>query len=421
MPYYISGVTADYNSLIARTPEEFHAKNGVDVLTGHRVLEIDAAGRRVKVADLEGGREFWSEYTRLLISTGASAFVPPVDGVSLEGCFLLRKLADSIAIKAFLEKKNPSRAVIIGAGPIGMEMCESFRLAGLEVSVVEMAGEVMPLMDPDMAAILREKLEKMDVTCLPGRRLEAIEGDAGGGVRGVVTSSGSIECDIVLLGIGIRPVTDIASAAGVELGVKGAIKVDRLMRTNVPDIYAAGDCATTTNTITGRQTWIPLGSTSRKQGRLVADNMFGAALEFPGVQGTSIVKCFDLTIGRTGLNELEARDAGFDPVEVSVETGSLNGYFPGGGNMRLKLLADRSGGRLLGAQVVGELASNAEKRLDVISVAIGAGMTADELQYLDLAYAPPYSAAVDVPIIAGNLMAGKLQGKLCSCGPEGLE
>jgi NADPH-dependent 2,4-dienoyl-CoA reductase/sulfur reductase-like enzyme len=420
MPYYISGVTADYRGLVARTPEEFRSKNGVDVLTGHRVLEIDAAGRRVKVADLEGGRSFWSDYTRLLISTGASAFVPPVDGVNLAGCFLLRKLADSIAIRTFLEERNPSRAVIIGAGPIGMEMCESFRLAGLEVSVVEMAEEVMPLMDPDVASILRVKLEKMDVTCLPGQRLEAIEGDAGG-VRGVVTSSGRIECDIVLLGIGIRPVTNIASAAGVELGVKGAIKVDRLMRTNVPDIYAAGDCATTTNTITGRQAWMPLGSTSRKQGRLVADNMFGAALEFPGVQGTSIVKCFDLTIGRTGLNETEARDAGFDPVEVSMETGSLNSYFPGGGNMRLKLLADRSGGRLLGAQVVGDLASTAEKRLDVIAVAIGARMTACDLQYLDLAYAPPYSAAVDAPIIAGNLMAGKLLGKPCSCGPEGLE
>lgn len=421
MPYYISGVTADHNSLIARTPEEFRLKNNVDVLTRHRVTEIDPDGRRVKVADLDGARESWAEYTVLLVTTGASAFVPPVEGVGLDGCFLLRKLADSIAIKNYILEKSPVKAVVIGAGPIGMEMCESFRSVGLEVSVVEMADQVMPMLDSDMGAAVREKLEAEGVKCLTGTRLEGIDTGRDGAVRAVATSSGELECDLVLLGIGIRPVTDIAAAAGVELGVKGAIKVDPHLRTSVPGIFAAGDCATTRNSVTGQQTWIPLGSTSRKQGRLAADNMFGAGLEFPGVQGTSIVRCFDLTVGRTGLNEAEALAAGFEPVTVKMEAESLHEYFPGGGLVRLKLLADRSTGRLLGAQVVGDLASIAEKRLDILAMAVGCAMTADELQYADLAYAPPYSTAIDIPIIAGNLMTGELRGKLCSCSPEGLE
>jgi CoA-dependent NAD(P)H sulfur oxidoreductase len=414
-------VTADYNSLIARTPEEFRRKNSVDVLTRHRVTRIDPDARRVMVADVGGGGESWMDYTVLLLATGASAFVPPVEGIRLDGCFLLRKLADSIAIKDFLASKRPARAVVVGAGPIGMEMCESFRSLGLEVSIIEMADQVMPLIDADMAATVRERLESEGVKCLTGTRLEAIAGDAGGEARAVVTSAGELECDLVLVGIGVRPVTDIAQEAGVELGARGAIRVDRRMRTNVPGIFAAGDCATTTNSITGEETWLPLGSTSRKQGRLAADNMFGAELEFPGVLGTSVVRCFDLTIGKTGLNEKEAVLAGFEPEAVRMEAESLHEYFPGGGLVRLKLVADRPTGRLLGAQVVGDLASVAEKRLDVLAMAVGSGMTAEELQYADLSYAPPYSTAIDVPIIAANLMTGKLQGKHCSCSPEGLE
>jgi NADPH-dependent 2,4-dienoyl-CoA reductase/sulfur reductase-like enzyme len=310
---------------------------------------------------------------------------------------------------------------VVGAGPIGMEMCESFRSVGLEVSVVEMAHQVMPFMDSDLAAKVQSRLEQEGVNCLLGQGLEGLEGDAAGYVRRVVTSGGDLECDIVLLGIGVRPVAGVAEAAGVELGARGAIRVDRQMRTSVPGVYAAGDCATTTNTLTGEETWLPLGSTSRKQGRLAADNMFGGRLEFGGVQGSSIVKCFDLTIGRTGANESEARAGGFDPVVVTMEAENLHEYFPGRGSMAIKLWADRAGGRLVGAQLVGELASAADKRLDILAVAIAAGMTAGDLQYLDLAYAPPYSTAVDVPIVAGNLMVGKIEGKTCSCGPYGLE
>ena len=421
MPYYISGVTADYQNLIARTPEEFRVKNGIEVLTKHRVVEIEPERERVKVVDLVSGHEFYDDYTKLLIATGARAFIPPIEGTDLDGCFVLRKLDDSIRIKSFLKEKKPRTSLVVGAGPIGLEMCESFRAIGLQVAVLEMANQVMPLIEPDLAAKVQARLEQQGVNCLLGQKLEAIEGDSAGSIRRVATSGGELECDIVLLGIGVRPATEMAAAGGVELGIKGAIKVDPHMRTNLNDVYAAGDCATTTNTVNGRETWLPLGSTSRKQGRLAADNMFGGDIEFPGVQGTSVVKCFDLTVGRTGLNEIEARDAGFDPVVLSIEAESLHEYYPGGGAITLKLFADRVGGRLLGAQMVGEISSIAEKRLDILSVALGAGMTVEDLRYLDLAYAPPYSTAIDLPLIAGNVITGKIRGKSCRCDPEGLE
>jgi len=421
MPYFISGVTADHNSLISRKVEEFRSLNGVDVFTRHRVDEVDAVNMRVKVVDLDSGGESWADYTRLLLATGASAVIPPLEGTDLPGVFPLRKLEDSLSIKEFLKSNRPRRAVIVGAGPIGMEMSESFRTVGLEVSVVEMADQVMPYMDGDLAARVQAQIEKEGVNCLLGQRVEAFEAGPDGALGKVITSGGELEADLALLAIGVKPVTDLATAAGVELGVKGAIRVDGHMRTSVPGIYAAGDCATTRNVLTGREAWVPLGSTSRKQGRLVADNMFGGDAEFPGVQGTAVVKAFDLTVGRTGLSGSEAVEAGFEPVEISMEAESLHAYYPGRGVMDLKLVADLPTGRLLGAQVVGEMSSVAEKRLDIFVVAIRAGLTADESQYLDLAYAPPYSTAVDVPVIAANLMVGKIGGKACSCNGEGLE
>lgn len=421
MPYFISGVTADHQNLVARQPSEFKVQNDVDLLTRHHVLSIDAANHTVRVADLDGGREFDEPWSRLLISTGARAFIPPLDGTALEGVFTLRRLADSVRIKEYLASERTARVVIAGAGPIGLEMCESFRILGLDVTLVEMADQVAPMMDADMAAHVQSRLEDNGVRCVLGQGLTAIEGDNSGRVRRAVLGATSIDADLVLIGIGVRPVTDLAARVGIELGAKGAIRVDSRMRTSAEDIYAAGDCATTVNAVTGQETWIPLGSTSRKQGRVAADNMFGGDVEFRGVQGTGVVKCFDLTVGRTGLSELEAQAAGFDPVSIDMEAESLHEYYPDRGTMFLKLVADRPTERLLGAQVVGELRSVAEKRLDILSVAIAGSMTADDLQYLDLAYAPPYSTATDASIIAGNVLSGKIRGRGCSCNEFGLE
>ncbi len=414
-------MTADHRELIARTPEEFREKNGITVLTGHRVTSIDAGGATVEVEDLSSGRRFTDGYTRLLISTGAFAFVPPIEGAGLEGCFTLRRLEDGLSIKRFIKERGPARAVVIGAGPIGVEMCEAFRILGLDVTVVELADRVLPFMDPDMAAKVQGELEREGVRCMLGTRLESFEGGTDGRVRRVATSGGELDCDIAVLGIGIKPSSELAERAGAAIGARGAIKVDSTLATTLPAVYAAGDCATTTDRVTGAETWVPLGSTSRKQGRAAAANMFGARQEYPGVVGTALVKCFDLTVGRTGLDEEEARQAGFEPESISIEAESLHDYFPGGGKMDIKLVADRAGGRLLGAQVLGELAAVPERRLDVFAVAITERLSAEELQYLDLAYAPPYSTAIDPAIIAGNIICSKIHGKECACGPHGLE
>ena len=420
MPYFIGGVTADHHNLVARTPAEFKSMNDIDVLTRHEVLSIQAEDHTVTVRDLSSGREFEVPYTRLLLTTGADAVVPPVEGAGLEGVFTLRRLEDSVRIKEFISGHRPRRSVIVGGGPIGMEMCEALAALGLEVTVVEAAGQVMPYLSPEMASKVQARIEAEGVSCVLGQKVEGIEADGRGGLRGVATAAGDIAADLVLMAVGVRPSTRLASDAGVELGVKGAVKVDGRMRTSVEDIFAAGDCATTSDTITGLETWVPLGSTSRKQGRVAADSMFGGSSEFLGVQGTSVVKCFDLTIGRTGLDQKQATDAGFLPAVVEIEADSLHEYYPGRDSMSLKLLADGESGRLLGAEIVGRVRSIAEKRLDILAVAIGVGMTADDLQYVDLAYAPPYSTAVDVPIIAANVMTAKIRGSGCGCDTHGL-
>ncbi len=421
MPYFISGVTAEHTDLIARQPSEFKTLNDIDVRIRHRVVEIDAVNHTVRVEDVIESRKSEVPYTRLLIATGAQAIVPGVDGTGLSGVFTLRKLDDSVRIRQFIMHRRPRRTVVVGAGPVGLEMCESFRSLGMEVTLLEMGRQVMPLLDEDISARVQVHLETMGVECVLGNALRGIEGDADGYVRGVLLESGGIECDLVLLGIGVRPSADLAVSAGAELGVRGAVRVDRRMRTSAEDVFAAGDCATTTHSITGGETWIPMGSTSRKQGRVAAENMSGGDAEFPGVLGTAVVKCFDMTLGRTGLSAGEARDAGFDPVTVDVEAETLHSYYPGRGKMLLRLTADGAGGRLLGAQVAGSLRAAVDKRLDVLAMAIGAGMSSEDLQYADLAYAPPYSTVVDVPGIAGNVMSSKLRGEVCRCDLSGLE
>jgi NADPH-dependent 2,4-dienoyl-CoA reductase/sulfur reductase-like enzyme len=423
LPYFLGGVTtgSSPDDLVVRTPEEFRSRNDIEVLTRHRVEEIDTGGRRAFVRDLDSDRSFEQEYTVLLIATGASPFVPTLEGKNLEGAFVLRTLEDAIRIKRFLESARPRKAVIAGAGPIGMEMCESFRAMNMDVTLVEMAEQVMPSLDPELAEVISGRLQSEGVRLALGERLESIEGNSGDRVTGVVTSGGRYEADLCLISLGIRPNTDLAGSMGVELGSGGAVKIDGFMRTSVEGVFAAGDCAVTRNLLTGGDDWFPLGSTARKHGRLAADNMLGSSEEFPGVLGTSIVKSFDLTMGRTGLDREQARDAGFDPESVIITSKTVPAYYPGGGTVHLKVVVDRGSGRVLGGQVTGDLSGGADRRLDHVAVAITGGLSVESLQYLDLAYAPPYSQPMDMPLIAGNVLSRKLKGMPCACDGEGLE
>lgn len=336
--------------------------------------------------------------------------MPSLAGIDAQGVLVLRTLADGMALKERLASLSPRRVAIVGAGAVGLEMCEALQALGLEVTLVEMAGQVMPQLAPELAAGVSEHLASMGVSLHTATRVLEIS-SAGGRVTGLITDSGEIPAEVVLLSIGIRPEVSLAQEAGLPLGAGGAIRVDEHMRTGREDIFAAGDCTATTHRVSGEEVWMPLGSVSRKQGRVAGSNAASLAEVFPGVLGTFILKCFDLVIGGTGLGEEAALRAGFAPVVSTIEGRTIPTYYPGGGSMRARLVADGKSGRLLGAQVVGELAAAVDKRLDIFSVAIQAELTAHDLEALDLAYAPPFSDAVDLPITAGSLLLHEMEDR----------
>ncbi len=410
-------MTADWHSLIARTPEEFASKNNILVKVRHTVTEIDAANKQVTVEDMDGGRTFSDHYDSLIVATGASPFIPPLPGRDLLGVFVLRSMTDALAIKEYLDRHHPKRATIVGAGSIGLEMCEAFARLGMEVDLVEKASQVMPIFDTDISESIETYLEENGITCHTGQGVLGTEGKDGK-VGMVETEAHRLRTDLVLLCIGVKPATELAKASGIELGVAGGIRADDSMRTNLPDVFAAGDCITTRNLVTGQEAWVPLGDHARKQGRVAGGNVFGGRGTFRGVQGTIIVKSFDLTIGKTGLSGAEAEQAGFEPVTVTLTHDAKPEYYPGYAQLTAKVTADKKTGRLLGAQVVGPLDAVVDKRLDVLSVCLKAGFTVKDIEELDLSYAPPYSHAIDMPITAANLLAGKMGGDVCACDPD---
>ncbi len=420
LPYFIGGHSPDWRKLLARLPQEFETRQNIRVFLRHRVNDILPEEKVLAVADLEGVSEARVAYDKLVIATGASPSVPPLPGRELKGVFVLRSLTHALEMKSFLDLHAPRRAVIVGGGAIGLEMCEALRRLGMEVHLVELADHVLPPLDADLAAGLGEHLEANGVHLHLGERVEGVEG-RNGAVAEVAIGRGGLEADMVLLSTGIRPVSGLAERAGIELGAKGAIRVDEGMRTSLPDVLACGDCATTRHLVSGIETWIPLGSTARKQGRAAAETVSGGEGSFPGVLGTFVLKAFEMTAGKTGLSEAEAREAGLEAGSVTLEDSSLPGYYGGGGRMAARVTVQEGRGRILGAQVLGDFAATAEKRLDVFSVCVRAGLTAGDLSSLDLAYAPPYSRPLDLPIVAGNLAEAKVLGRECSCTAEGLE
>ncbi|MBC7230417.1 MAG: FAD-dependent oxidoreductase [Actinobacteria bacterium] len=420
LPYFIGGYSPNWRRLLARLPEEFESRQDIRVFLRHRVNEIDPENKRVRVADLEGVSELSIPYDRLIIATGAAPFVPLLPGRDLEGVFVLRSLTHALEMKSFIDLQAPHRAVIVGGGAIGLEMCEALRRLGMEVHLVELADHVLPPLDADLAGKLGAHLEANGVAMHLGAGVEGILG-SNNAVAGVATTRGELEADMVLLAIGIRPLSDLARRAGIELGARDAIRVDEAMRTSVPDILACGDCATARHLVSGAETWIPLGSTARKQGRAAAETASGGEGRFPGVLGTFVLKAFEMTAGKTGLSEAEAREAGMEARSVTLEDAVLPGYYRGGGRMTARVTVEEKTGRILGAQVVGDLPAVVEKRLDVFAVCVSAGLTAGDLSSLDLAYAPPYSHPLDIPIVAGNLAEARVLGRECTCDLEGLE
>jgi NADPH-dependent 2,4-dienoyl-CoA reductase/sulfur reductase-like enzyme len=403
MPYYIAGDVPDYQDLIVRTPAQM-AERGVEVHVQHAVTAIDAVAHTVTVqdhTDSGGERTFTQEWEKLVIATGARAAQPSLPGVDLPGVFALRALPQGMALRRFLDEQRPRRAIVVGGGYIGVEMAETFRRLGLDVKMLIRSGQVMrTTLDDDVRALIEDELTRQGVAVLQGQPV-AFEGQDH--VTAVVTADERYPCDVVLLGIGARPETALAQAAGVALGPTGAIATDAHMRTNLPHVYAAGDCAEVLHLVTGQPDYIPLGSTANKQGRVAGAHAAGGQASFGGVVGTMVTRVFDLAVARTGLTAAQARSIGRSVNETMIKARDLAHYFPGAAPIHVKLVADEESGRLLGGQIVGR--QGVAKRIDVLATALHHGLVIEDLQRLDLSYAPPFAPVWDPLLVAANVAA----------------
>lgn len=402
LPYLIAGVVSEAADLVARTPEQF-AQQGIETHTHHEVERIDTANRMLKVRDLDGRQEFSVAYDQLVVATGGSAIRPSIPGVDLQGVFVLRTVEDGLAVNEFMTQHRPRRAVIIGGGYIGVEVAEAFVQRGLQTTVLDMAPQLLDNFDADLAQMMQNELERNGATVSVDDTAQGIEGDAAGRARAVVSARGRYEADLVLIGAGVAAESLLAQEAGIALGVKGAIAVDEGMRTNVPGVYAAGDCAETYHLLLKGPSYVPLGSTANKQGRVAGTNAGGGEAIFHGVVGTAITKTFELGVAVTGLTEKAAAQLGWPARAVSIEHGSRAHYYPSPGPIRVKLVWDPGDGRLLGAQIAGPVAE--AKRIDVLATALHHGLTIEDLQRLDLSYAPPFSPVWDPILVAANVAA----------------
>ncbi len=414
LPYYIGGTIADRRNLLLQTPKSLNARFGLDVRVNSEVTSIDPGARTVTVKDLTTGESYTEGYDHLVLSPGASPIVPPIPGV--ERALTLRTIEDTDRIKERVDSLLLSvdsseeavggaalSAVIVGGGFIGLEMAESLRERGMDVTVVELGTQVMAPLDPEMAAIVAAELRKHGVHLALGVQVTEVRADT------VLLSDGrEVDADMVIMSIGVRPDTKLAVAAGLELGPRGGIKVDDQMHTSDPHIYAVGDAVDKSDATTGEPTLVPLANSANRQGRLVADAISGRTIRFGGVLGTAIVKVFDLTVAVTGANEKRLKASARAYAAVHTHPGSHAGYYPGAERISLKLLFDPQTGQILGAQGIG--GTGTDKRIDVLATAMTGGITADELAALELAYAPPYGSAKDpinqIGYVAENIMMG---------------
>jgi NADPH-dependent 2,4-dienoyl-CoA reductase/sulfur reductase-like enzyme/rhodanese-related sulfurtransferase len=406
LPYYISGVVKERDELISRTPGKF-VLDGIRIQKNRRVERIDTKERTISGKVVESEKTFMDHYDRLVLATGAKPIRPKIDGIELGNIFYLRSIFDADAILEYIGSDQIQKVVIAGGGYIGLEMAEALILVGKKVTIVELAPQILTLFDEDFAGILRQYLEKKGVQIFTSEGIEALKGNNGRVTR-VQTVSQEITADAVLMSLGVRPRVELAKQAGLRVGETGAIWVNEKMEASAEGVYAAGDCAETTHLITGKKVWIPLGSTANKQGRVVGVNVCGGNAIFPGVMGTTVFKCFDWNLAKTGLSIVEADKAGFQPIQAIVRGFDRADYYPGQKESTLKLIADEKTGRILGGQAMGEGPS--DKFIDILAMALHAKMTCKELASVDLAYAPPYSPVLSPIIVAANVLVNKLEG-----------
>jgi len=413
IPYYVSGEVGHWRNLAHRTAADLEA-TGMRLRLDTTARRIDVPGRKLMVSSADGGEELLS-YDRLVVGTGAVSVRPAIDGLAgpdalgpADGVHLLHSMGDTFAAMRTLEQTAPVSAVIVGAGYIGLEMADALTVRGLQVTQLEQLPEVLPTIDPELGTLVHAELAEHGVQVLTGTTVQAITraqpGQAGRlAVQAAAPDGSAVTCltDMVLVVVGVRPETALAADAGAALGAKGAIAVDPGMHTNLPDVLAAGDCVITHHRLLG-VTYLPLGTTAHKQGRVAGENALGGNRAFAGSLGTQVVKIFDQAAARTGLRDHEARAAGFDPVTVESAADDHKAYYPGSHRIVIHVTGDRATGRLLGMQLVGHKDAEIAKRVDIAAAAIYHSMTVDAVSDLDLSYTPPLGSPWDAVQIAAQ-------------------
>ena len=399
LPYYIGGVNDDADRIRIRKPEAFR-KSGVDLRTFHEAVAVDASAKTVTARNLLTGEQVTESYDELVVASGASPILPPVEGREKEGVFTLKTIADAEAIRAWAEQGAVEDVVIVGAGYIGLELAESFVRLGKRVNMIEMAPRPMMVMDEDFAPLITDALQRHGVTLRTSETVKAVTGDER--AAGVVTDKGEYPAQLVVLSVGVRPNTAFLRETGAATLPNGAVVVDEQMRSSVPHIYAAGDCATVTNKVTGKPVYLPLGTNANKQGKVLGEVLCGQDARLEGVLGTSMCRVVDLEVARTGLNEKEAADAGI-PVQVVKTTAHTKPpYYPGGCELTIKLFCHKETKALLGVQLAG--LEGAASRIGMCALAIDASVTCPQLAMADLGYAPPFNYVWDPVQLAAGMV-----------------
>lgn len=416
LPYYVGDVIHEKGQLIVNTPESFAKLTGAEVLTGMEAVGLNREEKTVEAVNVRTEGHTVCSYDKLVIAVGASALVPPVDGIGLKGVYVMRTPQDAITLRQAVEDGQVKRAVVAGGGFIGLEVAENLQAQGVKVSVIDMASHILPGFDPEIADYVENHLADEGINPFTGMKLEAILGTER--VEKVKTDKRAMKADTVVLALGIRPNTGFLKDTGLAMQQNGTLVVNEHLQTNDPDIYAVGDCACVTNRITGEAQWSPMGSSANMEGRTAARVIAGEAAAYPGVLGTGVAKLPNLNVGRTGLNEEAARKAGYDAVSVITVVDDKAHYYPEASNFIVKMTADRRTEKLLGIQVLGKGA--VDKMVDVAATAIALKADLSALENLDLAYAPPFSTAIHPFVHTVNILRNKLRGDLETATPAQL-
>lgn len=409
LPYYIGDVITDSDQLTLQTPESFHSRFRVSMKVHHEVTALYPEKHMVSVKNLETGEEFQETYDKLILSPGAKPTQPKLPGTNIDKLFTLRTVEDTLRIKDYIQKNQPKSAILAGGGFIGLELAENLRELGMDITIVQRPKQLMNPFDSDMAAFIHNEMRKHGVKLALGHTVEGFR-ETQDGVQVLLKDEAPLQADMVVLAIGVTPDTKLAKEAGLELGIKGSILVNEHMQTSAPDIYAVGDAVQVKHYVTGQAALISLAGPANKQGRIAADHICGKDSAYKGSQGSSVIKVFDMTAAVTGVNETNARKAGLNVDKVILSPMSHAGYYPGGKVMTMKVVFEKETYRILGAQIVGY--EGVDKRIDVLATAIHAGMKAQDLAKLDLAYAPPYSSAKDPVNLAGFMIENISDGTL---------